>query len=209
DQPANVLAPELSRNGTASCQEAGSDSASHMASQCDVMLVPSVYKAKKAAGINNLLYYKVERVRRRFDLLGAVARWGAELTRDHVDTLMARPEVLPSFGASGVLTQAKRDLEEMQQQVILELHECEEVVAKMYNNSDVTEAEQLGRIYQEFRKLGHHRDHEPIICRQNMLHSWSRVCLVPRYGGNMCMEQGLPTGQGYRLQMDGVLGRVD
>ncbi|CAK0814054.1 unnamed protein product [Prorocentrum cordatum] len=81
----------------------------------------------------------------------------------------------------------------------------EKVVIKVYDKRSVTDAKEVGSIYQECCLLTHTLDHPHIIRCVGMLHSQCNVYLALQYGGDACMEQVLSTQGGHRLSRDDAL----
>ncbi|CAK0825225.1 unnamed protein product [Prorocentrum cordatum] len=119
DQPVNVLAPEAGK------REISQSNITQMVEQHEAVVIPSVYETnKEKMGLTRLLDYLTAAHPDAYVVLVQLPdRLGAELTRGYLCTLMARQDLLHSFGASGVLMELVGDPEGLQQKVRLELTE--------------------------------------------------------------------------------------
>ncbi|CAK0817468.1 unnamed protein product [Prorocentrum cordatum] len=119
DKPANVLAPEAGH------EDMSVGRIFRMVEQHEVVVIPSVYKTKKERrGLTRVLgHLRAAHPDAVVFLVQLPDRFGTELTKGYLRTLMARQDALYDFGTSGVLMELEGDPEGLQHKVRQELLE--------------------------------------------------------------------------------------
>ncbi|CAK0814944.1 unnamed protein product, partial [Prorocentrum cordatum] len=132
EKPANVLATGENRG------EVSSASIKWIVEQHEVVFIVSVYRTmrEKRGALIVLDYLGTAHPDALVFLLQVPDRLDPELTRDYVNTLMARQDELYSFGATGVLMELENDPEGLQKRLSLKLIENDVIGQRMraYDN---------------------------------------------------------------------------